>query len=358
MTQAVFPYSTVDLMEVVQGNEFKTPGFFQKFFKNTVYSKAKFIAFDELPNGDRKMAPFVHRRIGGKRIELQGYSTKMFTPPVVGDYFTVTPEDAFTRAPGRTEYDTDAPLTYLDQQIARGLRRIENMISRREEWMRAMAILKGEIVIKGEGVDDVVQFWSQLDEAEQPKSTVANSWDGADVKPIDIIKDLSAAVDTIVERSGIVPTQLICGRKVYAALLEKFVESKMLDMRNVNMGNVAPKNDHLNGVRSLGYLAEPGVEIISYVDRYDDGDGKLVPYVDDDVCLLISPEIESFMGYGAIAQGWKDNREPNLVVGDRISFERPHDSLEQGRSIYLQSSPLPILQSTDGFHVLKAIKSA
>ena len=61
------------------------------------------------------------------------------------------------------------------------------------------------------------------------------------------------------------------------------------------------------------------------------------------------------MGYGAIAQGWKGDGAPNLVTGSRISFEREHDSIEQGRAIYLESSPLPILQSTDGFHVLKAI---
>lgn len=350
-----FPYKTRDLMAVVQGKEFKTPSYLRNtFFNNAAYSKAKFIAFDKLPNGDRKLAPFVNRRVGGTRIELKGYETQMYTPPVVGNHFTVTPEDAFMRAPGHTEYDTNAPSAYLDQQIARGLRDIENMITRTEEWMCAQALINGEIVIKGEGVDDVVTFWSHLDAAEQPKSELVTKWTDASVTPINIIKDLSAVVDSIVERSGLLPKQLICGRNVYAALLEKLYESKMLDMKNVEMGSIAPQSLG-NHVRRLGYLAEPGIEIISYVDRYQDKDGNILPYIPDDVCLFVSPEVHTLMGYGAIANGWDKDGAPNLMVGDRFSFERPHDSLEQGRSIFLESAPLPILQSTDGFHVLKAV---
>lgn len=353
--QASFPYDTRILMGVVQGKEFKTPGYLRDtFFPNVMCSSAKFIAFDKLPDGDRALAPFVNRRIGGKRIELQGYETQMYTPPVVGNHFTVTPEDLFNRAPGHTEYDLNGPRAYLDHQVKTGLRRIENMITRREEWMCAQTLVKGEIVIKGDGVSDKVQFWSHLDEAEQPKSEVKNSWANADVKPLDIIKDLSAVTDTIVERSGLMPTKLICGRAVYNALLEKFIESKMLDMRNVNMGGIDPKNQP-NGIRSLGFLAEPGLEIVSYVDRYNDGEGNVLPMIPDDVCLFVSPEIHTIMAYGAIANGWTANGAPNLMTGTRFSFERPHDSLEQGRSIFLQASPLPILQSTDGFHVLKAI---
>lgn len=355
MSEAVFPYSTVDLMEVVRGKEFKTPAYLRdRFFNSPVYSKAKFIGFDKLPDGDRMLAPFVNRRVGGKRIELQGYETHMFTPAVVGNHFTVTPEDGFTRAPGHTEYDTNAPSAYLDYQIATGLRRIENMITRREEWMCGQALVNGRIEVKGDGVEDEVSYWAHLDEAEQPKSAVATSWADTTVTPIEIVKQMSAIADSMVERSGTLPTQIICGRAVYSALLEKFVESKMLDMKNVEMGSIVPKNLQ-NRIRSLGYIAEPGLEIISYVDRYIDDAGQVKPYIPDDVCLFISSEVQTIMGYGAIAQGWKGDGAPNLVTGSRISFEREHDSIEQGRAIYLESSPLPILQSTDGFHVLKAI---
>ena len=351
-----FPYTTRELMAVVQGKDFKTPAYLRNtFFNNVMLSKTKYVAFDKLPNGDRKMAPFVNRRVGGARIELQGYATEMYEPPVVGNHFTVTPEDAFMRAPGRTEYDLGGPGAFLDYQISTGLRRIENMISRREEWMCAQALVHGHIEIKGNGVSDDIQYWSQLDTAEQPTSTLATSWADSSVTALQVIKDMNSVVDTMVERSGLVPTHIICGRAVYAALLEKFAESKMLDMRNVEMGNVAPRALP-NGIRRLGYLAEPGIEIFSYVDRYDDGQGKITPFIPDDVCLFVSPEVNTIMAYGAIANGWDAAGAPNLEVGTRFAFERPHDSLEQGRAIYLQSSPLPILQSTDGFHVLKAIK--
>lgn len=349
-----FPYDTRILMGVVQGKEFKTPAYLRdRFFSNVMTSTAKYIAFDKLPDGDRGLAPFVNRRVGGKRIELEGYSTEMYEPPVVGNHFTVTPEDAFMRAPGRTEYDLGGPGAFLDHQINTGLRRIENMISRREEWMCAQALVKGHIEIRGEGVSDDIAFWSQLPENEQPKSTLGTLWTASGVTALDVIDDLSEVVDTIVMRSGLTPRQIICGKDAYKALRNILAESKLLDSRNVEMGNVSPQALP-NGIRRLGYLAEPGLEILSYVDRYIDN-GTVQPMIPDDTILFVSPEVRTIMAYGAIANGWQTDGAPNLVSGTRFSFERPHDSLEMGRSIYLQACPLPILQSVDGFHVLKAV---
>lgn len=349
-----FPYTTRVLTTVVQGKEFKSPAYLRDtFFSNVMVSKAKHIAFDLLPDGDRGLAPFVNRRVGGKRIELQGYATKMFEPPVVGNHFTVTPEDAFMRAPGRTEYDLAGPDSYLARQITDGLNRIENMISRREEWMCAQALIHGHIEIKGDGVSDDIHFWDQLPEDEQPKTTLEKLWTEDGVTDINVIDDLSEIVDTIVMRSGLTPRQIICGKDAYKALRNILAKSDLLDSKYVYMGEVAPQALP-NGVRRLGYLAEPGLEILSYVDRYNDGD-EVKPMIPDDTILFVSPEVRTIMAYGAIANGWTANGAPNLVTGTRFSFERPHDSLEQGRSIYLQASPLPIVQAIDGFHVLKAV---
>ena len=352
--QMAFPYNTRILTGVVQGKEFKTPAYLRDtFFSNVMTSTAKYIAFDKLPDGDRALAPFVNRRVGGKRIELEGYKTEMYEPPVVGNHFTVTPEDAFMRAPGRTEYDLAGPAAFLDYQINSGLRRIENMISRREEWMCAQALISGHIEIKGDGVSEDIQYWSQLPESDQPKTTLSTLWTDAGVTAKEIINDLCTVVDSVVERSGLMPRRIICGKNVYKVLREKLSESKLLDSKYVYMGEVNPQQLP-NNVRRLGYLAEPGIEIFTYVDRYSDGE-TVKPMIPDDVALFVSPEINTIMAYGAIANGWTNNGAPNLVSGTRFSFERPHDSLEQGRAIYLQASPLPIIQSIDGFHVLKAV---
>ena len=107
------------------------------------------------------------------------------------------------------------------------------------------------------------------------------------------------------------------------SVLERQV--KLLDMRHVEMGNIAP-SQLPNNIRRLGYLAEPGIEIYSYVDRYSDG-GTIQPMIPDDVCFFVSPEVNTIMAYGAIANGWSTNGAPNLERGTRFSFERPHDSL-------------------------------
>lgn len=352
---ADFPYTTRDLLEVVQGPKFKAPSYFRDtFFGNVRISRAKEIMFDKLPNGDRAVAPYINRRVGGKRIELQGYSTEMYTPPVVGNSFVVTPEDGFLRAPGKTEYEATGSDTFLDYQIKDGLTRIENMISRREELMCAQALINGHIEVKGEGVEDDIQYWSQLDTAEQPVLNLGTKWTES-TSALQVMKDLSAAADVIVERCGQAPTRLICGARVYQTLLAILGESKVLDIRNANLGSVAPA-DRGAGIRYLGYLPEPGVEIVCYSGRYAGADGNVAKLIPDDTCVLVASNLDTVMAYGAMAVGWEASGVPAIVTGTRFAFERQHDSLEQGRAIYLHSCPLPILQSTNGFLVIKAVQ--
>lgn len=353
MTEMVFPYNTTILTGVVQGKEFKTAAYLRDtFFSNTMISSAKYIMFDKLPDGNRGLAPFVNRRVGGKLIELKGYETKAFEPPVVGNHFTVTPEDAFMRAPGRDEYDLAGPKAFLDQQISSGLRNIENMISRREEWMCAQALLTGHIQISGDGVTDDIQFWSQLPPADQPKTTLHTLWtDTTDINTV--IDDIDTIMDSVVKKSGLMPTKMICGRKVIKTLRKIMSNSDKMDRKYVMLGEYNPSG-LTNNVRYHGRLIDPGIDLYSYSDLYDDG-GTIKQMIPDDLCLFVSPEVRTIMAYGAIANGWTSNGAPNIVSGTRFAFERPHDSLEQGRSIYLQSCPLPILQSIDGFHVLTAV---
>lgn len=350
---AVFPYNTMILTSVVNGKEFKTPSYLRDtFFSNVMTSKAKFIMFDKLPDGDRSLAPFINRRVGGKLIELEGYKTEMYEPPVVGNHFVVTPEDAFTRAPGHTEYDLAGPKSYLNRQINKGLRRIENMISRREEWMCAQALIKGEIAIQGDGVSDIVKYWSQLDPAEQPVTTLATPWTDNGTTVDSIIEDLNTIIDAIVLRCGLVPRKIICGKTVARALCKVMRNSETFDIKRVEAGSHNP-DVYKTGIRYLGYLADPGIEVYSYIDLYEEG-GEVHPIIPNDVALVVSPEVNTIMAYGAIADGWTASGDPNIVSGTRFSFDREHDSLEKGRSIFLQAAPLPILQNIDGFHVIKA----
>ena len=348
-----FPYTTRTLTAVVQGHEFKTPSYLRDtFFKNTLVFSTKHVAFDKLPNGDRSMAPFVSRRVGGKLVQLQGHKAEAYEPPVVGNHFVVTPEDAFTRAPGSTEYDAGSPKAYLNQRISRGLRSIEDMISRREEWMVAQALIKGEIPIEGDGVSDIIKYWSQLDPSEQPVTTLATKWTDAATTVDSIIEDLNTIIDAIVLRCGLVPRKLICGKAVARAISKVLRNSEVFDRKNVDAGSLAP-DAYDSGIRHLGYLTDPGVDIYSYIDLYEEN-GVVSPLIPDDTALAVSPKVNTIMAYGAIANGWTNSGAPNLVAGTRFSFELPHTSVERGRSIYLQAAPLPILQNVDGFHVIKA----
>lgn len=346
-----FQYSTRKLMEVVQGADFKEPSYFRdRFFSNSVALPDVWAMYDKLPNGDRKIAPHVDRRLTGPTIERPGYETVAIKPVAVSLQHSITLEDLAIRAPGHTEYEARSAESLFASAVAEALDYMEKKISRREELMCVQAIMNGEIAMQGVGVNERVQFWSQLDPSEQPVTTLASGqWNDAGTSVVDIMKSLESIIDGVVVRSGLQPTQLICGKNVYNALFEKLVEANqsIFDTRRVEMGNIHPQQREA-GISYLGHLNAPGIDILKYVSRYEEG-GVVKSMIDDNSCLLISPQVRTKMLYGAMP------RHKKMLTGSRISWMEDINSLEGGVTVHLEAAPLPVLQAIDGFQIIKPL---
>lgn len=346
-----FQYSTRKLMEVVQGTDFKEPSYFRdRFFSNSVALPDVWAMYDRLPNGDRKIAPHVDRRLTGPTIERKGYDTVAVKPVPVSLQSSITLEDLGIRAPGHTEYESRSAEALFAKAVADALVYMEEKISRREELMCVQAIMNGELAMQGVGVNEKVQFWTQLDPSEQPVTTLASGhWNDAGTSVVDIMKSLESIVDSIVVRSNLQPTQLICGKNVYNALFEKLVDANqsVFDTRRVEIGNVHPQQRD-GGISYLGHLNAPGIDILKYASRYEEG-GVVKSMIDDNTCLLVSPKVRTKMYYGALP------RHKKMLTGSRISWMEDINSLEGGVTVHLEAAPLPVLQAIDGFQIIKPL---
>lgn len=127
------------------------------FFTNVRTFPTKAIDFD-LVKGDRRMAAFVHPRKGGKVLASAGYETLSYKPPLINPYDVTTADQLMNRLPGEEMYSGMTPAQRAAQQQIADYARLNDGVTRREEWMCVQAIMTGQIPIVGDGVNEVIDF--------------------------------------------------------------------------------------------------------------------------------------------------------------------------------------------------------
>ena len=127
------------------------------FFKNVKTFTTKSVDVD-FKKGTRAIAPFVHPRIGGKTMPNSGYQTKTYTPPIVAPDMITSVDDLLNRLAGEPLYGGKTPAERAVLKMAEDFTSLDEMITRREEWMAAQALYTGKIPIIGEGLNEEIDF--------------------------------------------------------------------------------------------------------------------------------------------------------------------------------------------------------
>jgi hypothetical protein len=319
-----------------------------RYFSNTRNFDTTKIDIDIVGSNGRKVAPFVNPKVGGIVLEREGYQTNSYEAPEMSPMRITTAEDMLKRSPGETIYGAKSPTERAAEQLGRDLSDLDDIITRREEVMCAEALFTGKITIKGEGYDEVVNYWP-TNPAEQPKTTLTTLWTAGDA---DIQKDLRTIRRGVIQKCGITPTEIICGTDALEALLAKLTVKEQLDMRRVDMGFITPSLLP-NGVTYWGYLKDSGLDIYSYDEWYLNDEGVETPMVPTDLVLLTSQGVKTTMAYGCVSLAGDDN--VNFYMGSRIPDSWVQRANPSGRVVQIKSRPLPIIHQIQGFHVIKAV---
>lgn len=128
-----------------------------RFFKNVKTFTTESVDVD-FKKGNRKLAPFVHKRIGGKTVPNTGFTTKTYTPPYVAPDKVTTVDDILKRAAGESLYNGLTPEQRAVKKMAEDYSELDEMITRREEWMAAQVIFTGTIPVVGESLNETIDF--------------------------------------------------------------------------------------------------------------------------------------------------------------------------------------------------------
>ena len=315
------------------------------FFTDVANSVTESVDID-IQKGARRLAPFVHPRVGSQTVDAVGFETKTFTPPQIGPDYFITGQDLQKRLPGETLYGGDTPDGRLAKLIGGKLAEFDTMISRTEEWMCAQALFTGQIVINGKGYSNLT-----IDYNVTNKETLAAkakwSYTGTDrtESPIDGLKRWKRAV---LKASGENPDTCVMSPDVADAFMKHPDVKEYFNSHqkgNIDMGLLAPKMS-INGVYFIGRINELGLDLYSYEEYYiDPATGTESQLVPSGKVMLCSSAVRFKMFYGAII---------DVEIGSYALPRVPKSWVEHkpsARVLQLLSRPLPAIVLPDGLYI-------
>lgn len=232
MANEVNIYSPRYLAEVVR----QTPAV-HTYFRDTFFTNVKTFATErvdiDLVKGDRRMAAFVHPRVGGKVLKANGYQTESYKPPLINPYDVTTADQLMTRLPGEDLYSGMTPAQRAAQKLMEEYATLNDATTRREEWMAVQAIVTGTIPIVGEGVNETIDFGL----TNKKTLTGDNKWGGTKA---DILGNLGDWTDAVLHGGFANVDTIIMGKTAKAKFFADANVQKMLDNRRMNLGEIAP----------------------------------------------------------------------------------------------------------------------
>lgn len=319
------------------------------FFRNVETFDTQKIDVD-FKKGNRQLAPFVHKKIGGDTIDNEGFQTNTYEPPLVAPNKITTVDDILKRTPGESLYNGKTPNQRAIEKMQRDFTELDEMITRREEWMCCQALFTGKIPIldkNGKAIQAEIDFNFTnkivLKDAEKWNKTQGGK-----------IKQLKAWRKQV-QKTGFVNCNMcIMGDEALESFLADEEVLKMLDVERYDLAVIKPK-ELPNGVTYIGTLQGEGMDIYSYNEWYldnwtDKGKADNKPLVPTNAVILLSTEAEYSMYYGAVGIVDEAGKTIAVVEGSRIP-EQWVERKPARRFLQLNSAPLCVPHEVDSWYV-------
>ena len=339
MPNMVDLYTPRTLAEVVKTTPPVRTFLRDRFFTNVKTFPTKRVDID-IVKGNRKMAAFIHPMVGGEIVQAEGYETKSYAPPLINPATISTADQLLERLPGEDMYSGKTPADRAAEKLIEEYNQLNDMTTRREEWMAAQVLTTGQLKVKGKGVDEVIDFGL----TNKITLTSTKKWGDSAADIWGNLKDWKQQVS----RNGFANANMvIMGKAAADAFMADATVAKLLDNRRIEIGAIKPEEME-GGITYYGHLNLPGVDIYGYDEVYlDDETGKTKPLIPDNVVLMI-PSAASFMrAYGLCtylddAGAWHRAETDRLL---RTYVEHRPDR----RFIELQTHPLLIPDKIDSW---------
>ena len=326
----------------------------QTFIKSTFFRNVE--TFDtqkidvDFKKGNRQLAPFVHKKIGGVTIDNEGYETNTYEPPLVAPNKITTVDDILKRTPGESLYGGKSPNQRAVEKMQRDFTELDEMITRREEWMCCQALFTGKIPILDK---DGKELQAEIDFNFTNKVTLkeAKKWNKTQGGKLKQLK----AWRKQVQKTGFVNCNVcIMGDEALEAFIMDEEVQKLLDVERYDLAVIKPR-ELPNGVTYIGTIQGEGMDIYSYnewfLDNWTNKDKpENKPLVPTNAVALLSTEANYSMYYGGVGVVDETGKTIAVVEGSRIP-EQWVERRPPRRFLQLNSAPLCVPHEVDSWYV-------
>jgi len=327
------------------------------FLRDTFFPKV--VTFDtesvlvDYSKDKRYMAPFVSEKLGGSNVVMEGFETRQFTPVLVAPQTTTNAGHITSRMMGEPLFGGMSPAERAALKMGEDFRKLEDMITRREEWMCSKVLFSGRIPLIGKGVNKEFDFGFENTIVEDV------TWDDfTNSDPIGLLQDME---ENIHKASGINPDIVVMSRDVAKAFLKNKNVRETLDNLRLVAGKVEPV-DLPNGAKYLGRLLNPAVDIYIYDEWFIDdfttpGEKVTMPMIPRGRLMMGSTQLLGSVLYGAVTIMEQKTETFTTYEGRRIPDTWTEKNPDQ-RLIRLSSKPLPVPRYFDGWCVADVLEDS
>lgn len=317
------------------------------FLRDTFFPRIETVPTEtveiDYKKGKREMAPYVSPRIGGKILKRQGFTTKSYKVPKIAPERLLTIDNISQRGMGENMYSSRTPDERAADLLVKDLDELDQSILRREEWACREVLLNGKILMKGEGIEQEVDYnFTNI-------ATLSGTglWTAAESDPM---ADLKKYRRKIIQKTGIAPDTVVMSSDAVDAFLANAKVQEMFDKRHINVGEITPSIES-PAVTFVGKINSLGLEIYSYDEWFVDDDKEDKPILPEGSVLIASRGMNKMI-YGAVTQ-IEDN---GFVTYEATRVPKVWDDKNNDiKNVRISSRPLPIPEDVDGWYVLQVI---
>ena len=315
------------------------------FLQDTFFKKVEVVPSENVDivvrKGKRTLAPFVSPKVAGKIVKTSTKSVRSYKPAYIKEKWVTEATNIIGQSNNVFYAENKSIAEVVAEKVAREtIEHKENLI-RRIEWMVSQVLTTGKVEVKGEGVDEVIDFGF---DDNQFVVLTDNTWDSDDVDPIAMMREWRRER---VKAGGIAPNVAVFGSDAVDAFVNNAKVEKVLDLRRVDRGMINPEILP-EGVTYWGYIPEIATDIYSYDEWYIDENGDEKAMVDPKGVIYGSTKTQAKRVYGAI----KDLQALTATKFFLKSWEVEDPS---ARFMLLQSAPLVVPVEVDAFMFAKVL---
>ena len=352
-------YDTLTMLEGLKAVK-PVPSFLKDNYfpttENDMFTTEKVVVDFENESND-KLAPAVVK--DPVPVQRDSFQSHDYTAPLIAPSIELSVEQLNRRVFNESIVSNMTPEQREAQYLADDLTKMENMITRMEEWMAAQTLLNNAYTIKqyvnGYGTtlsqDFSINFYGEGYTENQAVYT-STGWT-ADSK--NIISDIANMCDALLKK-GYVASDVIMGANAASMFLNNSEIRDELDNRRIRITDELRQELVIPGVAHIGRFDFNGhvVDIYNYAASYtDNATGQTAYYFDADK-VVVTAKGMGRTAYGAITQYEENAVEATTYAQRRV----PHVVINRRsgvRELILQSRPLVMPKRLNSAIVSKVI---